>query len=300
MPRVQLAQLGSDAPQTVATVAHQLGISTSTLRTWERRYGLCPSGRTEGAHRRYSPADVARLKHMCKLMERGYPTCDAAREAQALRPHDLGIEAPARVCAEEIVRAAAVGDAVRVRAIVDHAIGSQGLVSAWANLVYPALMQIEDKPQVTLPGRAPAVLVHRIVQNAVERIVATNDGRCCCDDDSPRVLILAEELTAVTAAHVLAAALFWEGVTTGVMTTSAKRMGSALDSYLDEFHPCAVLMVNPKEGHQDLVKTLEQHAQVPIYLIGHDAPCVLSPYVTRLHTLRAAVAEISDLCTCGA
>ena len=38
----------------VGVVADWLGIPASTLRTWERRYGLGPSERTRGGHRRYT------------------------------------------------------------------------------------------------------------------------------------------------------------------------------------------------------------------------------------------------------
>ena len=41
-----------DAPLSVAAVSVRLGISPSTLRTWERRYGLGLGDRRAGAHRR--------------------------------------------------------------------------------------------------------------------------------------------------------------------------------------------------------------------------------------------------------
>ena len=31
---------------TVAVVARRVGVAPATLRTWERRYGLCPSDRS--------------------------------------------------------------------------------------------------------------------------------------------------------------------------------------------------------------------------------------------------------------
>src|SRR5690349_5832183 len=48
----------------VGTVAEQFGVSTSTLRSWERRYGLGPTRRTGGNHRRYGPTDVFRVRLM--------------------------------------------------------------------------------------------------------------------------------------------------------------------------------------------------------------------------------------------
>src|SRR5215208_143396 len=76
---------GTPAPPTltVAAVARRLGVAPPTLRTWDRRYGLGPSAHTAGAHRRYSPSDVARLMVMRRLTLQGVPPADAARYALA-------------------------------------------------------------------------------------------------------------------------------------------------------------------------------------------------------------------------
>lgn len=79
------------APLTVAAVARQLGVAPSTLRTWDRRYGVGPSEHTAGSHRRYSPADVARLVLMRRLTVRGVPPGEAARLAK--QPSDPVIRA---------------------------------------------------------------------------------------------------------------------------------------------------------------------------------------------------------------
>ncbi|GAB3160358.1 hypothetical protein GCM10027059_08180 [Myceligenerans halotolerans] len=65
----------------VAAVAKRLGVAPATLRTWDRRYGLGPSGRTAGSHRRYTPGDVARLLVMRRLTLEGHAPGDAARAA---------------------------------------------------------------------------------------------------------------------------------------------------------------------------------------------------------------------------
>lgn len=73
---------------TVAAVARRLGVAPSTLRTWDRRYGLGPSAHTAGAHRRYSPTDVARLMVMRRLTLEGVSPADAARIALATAVSD--------------------------------------------------------------------------------------------------------------------------------------------------------------------------------------------------------------------
>jgi DNA-binding transcriptional MerR regulator len=93
----------SDAPTptdagprlSVAAVAHRLGVAAATLRTWDRRYGIGPTGHSSGSHRRYGVADLARLETMRRLVLDGVPPAEAARVALAQSPPDgAGPDAP--------------------------------------------------------------------------------------------------------------------------------------------------------------------------------------------------------------
>ncbi|MCX5215085.1 MerR family transcriptional regulator [Kitasatospora sp. NBC_00240] len=66
---------------TTGGVARHLGVSPTTVRSWERRYGIGPERREPGHHRRWSPQDVAVLEEMCRLTARGVPPGEAARQA---------------------------------------------------------------------------------------------------------------------------------------------------------------------------------------------------------------------------
>jgi hypothetical protein len=74
----------------VAAVARRLGIAPATLRTWDRRYGLGPTGHTTGSHRRYSARDVSRLDHMREALLRGAAPAEAARYAAGTGPAGTG------------------------------------------------------------------------------------------------------------------------------------------------------------------------------------------------------------------
>jgi len=67
-------------PLTVAGAARRIGIAPATLRTWDRRYGLGPSARSEGGHRRYTHEDLARLAWMQRLLVSGVPVAEAAAQ----------------------------------------------------------------------------------------------------------------------------------------------------------------------------------------------------------------------------
>lgn len=54
-------------------------MAPTTVRTWDRRYGLGPDAHTGGRHRRWTPTDVARLERMCALTATGIPPAEAAR-----------------------------------------------------------------------------------------------------------------------------------------------------------------------------------------------------------------------------
>lgn len=93
------AASASDAPSgdeptlPVAAVARRLGVAPATLRTWDRRYGLGPSGHTGGKHRRYGPTDIARLEVMQRALLSGASTAEAAQYAlDSVKPAEAAPE----------------------------------------------------------------------------------------------------------------------------------------------------------------------------------------------------------------
>jgi len=91
----------------VGAVARRLGVAPSTLRTWNRRYGIGARELSPGRHRRYTAEDIVRLEHMQKLILRGAAPADAARAAMAA-PVTL-VPSPAGVQAAEPESAGAAG-----------------------------------------------------------------------------------------------------------------------------------------------------------------------------------------------
>jgi MerR family transcriptional regulator, light-induced transcriptional regulator len=74
---------GSQPGYGIGALARRLGVAPATLRDWERRYGIGPGSRSAGGHRRYRPADIARIEHMRRLVLDGMPPGEAARAALA-------------------------------------------------------------------------------------------------------------------------------------------------------------------------------------------------------------------------
>ncbi|WP_101789894.1 MerR family transcriptional regulator [Nonomuraea indica] len=75
---------GEEPGYGIGAVSRLLGVPAPTLRTWNLRYGIGPSRRSPGGHRRYDRADLARLEEMNRLIHAGVPPADAARQALRL------------------------------------------------------------------------------------------------------------------------------------------------------------------------------------------------------------------------
>jgi MerR family transcriptional regulator, light-induced transcriptional regulator len=56
----------------IGELARLTGITTHTLRVWEKRYGSPHSQRLPSGHRRYAKEDVPRLRAIVKALESGY------------------------------------------------------------------------------------------------------------------------------------------------------------------------------------------------------------------------------------
>ncbi|MCT9934343.1 MerR family transcriptional regulator [Planotetraspora sp. A-T 1434] len=69
----------------IGAVARRLGVPAPTLRTWNLRYGIGPSRRSPGGHRRYDASDLRALEEMNRLIHAGLPPADAAMLALRLR-----------------------------------------------------------------------------------------------------------------------------------------------------------------------------------------------------------------------
>ena len=110
----------------IGALARRLGIAPATLRDWERRYGIAPGGRTAGGHRRYQPADVARIEHMRRMILDGVPPAEAARAALAADPAAAALtDAPGGIAAGSALAAdpaaVALTDAVLTDAVLTDA-----------------------------------------------------------------------------------------------------------------------------------------------------------------------------------
>ncbi len=129
---------------TPGMVAEALGISPVTLRTWAARYGVGPTLRVDGRHRRYSDVDVRRLRHMRRLIGRGVRAREAA--AAVFSGVDEVIpDVPAGRLAHELEQAAEDLQFASIAALLDEALDAIGAAALWTDVLLPVLRGLGDR-----------------------------------------------------------------------------------------------------------------------------------------------------------
>ncbi|MFD4638079.1 MerR family transcriptional regulator [Lentzea sp. NPDC058436] len=135
---------------TPRAVAGMLGVAPTTLRTWDQRYGLGPSIRTDGGHRRYEDADVEVLRRMVVLTAQGVAAAAAAvlaRQKPVAAPTGprtpIG-SAEALVAQHSFLTAAKRLDEPAMSGLASGLLSDHGVVSAWEAVFVPALVELGD------------------------------------------------------------------------------------------------------------------------------------------------------------
>ncbi|MFI1517493.1 MerR family transcriptional regulator [Kitasatospora cineracea] len=156
-----MSELPPGTGASTGAVARRLGVSPTTVRSWERRYGIGPAERPAGRHRRWTARDVAVLEAMCRLTAHGVPPAEAARLAPAQaerlalaqaeqaeqtergeRAVPVERAAPPGAVPPEVrglARAARRLDGPEVARLLRDGVERFGAVTAWTDLMAPAL-----------------------------------------------------------------------------------------------------------------------------------------------------------------
>lgn len=133
----------------IGEVARRTGVAVSTLRAWERRYGLLEPTRTEGGHRLYSDRDVSRVRSMQELLTQGWSASAAASEL-ARRPaaaspgaEDAG-GSPVAELRRRLRTAIQSFDGEAADAVLDDVLARLQLATALDEVVTPVLRWVAE------------------------------------------------------------------------------------------------------------------------------------------------------------
>ncbi|MGW5044893.1 MerR family transcriptional regulator [Streptomyces griseoluteus] len=239
---------------TTGALARRLGVSPTTLRSWDRRYGLGPAARADGRHRRWTPDDVAVLEAMCRLTSSGVPPAEAARTARTARadtgppvgrtpataprsraPGALPLGDVRQEC-RGLARAAVRLDAQAVEEQLDGVITEYGITVAWQDVMAPALHAVGRK-WVSSGDRYIEVehLLSWHVSTALRRHTprlgppgtpGTGPVLLACAPDEQHTLPL-EALNAALVRHGVPTRMFGSAVPADALTAAVRRLGPA-------------------------------------------------------------------------
>jgi MerR family transcriptional regulator, light-induced transcriptional regulator len=293
-----------DAGLSAGEAARRIGVAGTTIRTWDRRYGLGPSHREPGRHRRYSEDDLARLELMRRLTVDGVAPAEAARIARETRdpagqvpsgalPRPSGSSprgAPAPGTAKGLRRAALALDPADVGRLLDLALAA-GVVRAWTAVIAPALRDLGS--QYSAAGRY--IAAEHLLSGAVSAALA----RVPRPRAQPRALLgCAPAEQHSLPLEALAAALAERGVASRML--GARVPANALRDAITRTGPAAVLIWAHAPGTADYDQIAEATAISPRPAIvaacgpGWD-PGSLPDGVVLLTSFRRALAVTAQL-----
>ncbi|MFJ8959796.1 MerR family transcriptional regulator [Lentzea sp. NPDC102401] len=135
---------------TPRAVAAMLGIAPSTLRTWDHRYGLGPSLRSDGGHRRYRDADVQVLLRMVALTGQGISPAAAAELAhretpsRPPKPERLLTDEEVTAAHHRFIIAAKRLDEPLMTDLAAKLVADHGVIPAWESVLAPCLVELGE------------------------------------------------------------------------------------------------------------------------------------------------------------
>ncbi|WP_433389142.1 MerR family transcriptional regulator [Micromonospora sp. KLBMP9576] len=247
----------ADEALSAGAVARRLGVAVTTLRTWHQRYGLGPSEHVPGQHRRYTPADLARLEIMRRLTAQGVTPAEAARWARrapdaptadaGVRPRvravggrdgggttiPVGRAGPA---ARGLARAAARLDARAIGETIAHAVQAGGVIATWDGLLRPVLLGIGERHAAT----GGLVEVEHLMSRCVSEAFAVASRAGASAGPARILLSCADEEQHTLPLEALAAALAEAGV--GYRMLGARVPLPALLEAVSRTGPAAVVI----------------------------------------------------------
>ena len=227
---------------TVAAVARRLGVAPATLRTWDRRYGLGPSAHESGEHRRYCPADLARLTLMRRLITSGVSPCDAAAQAKSHKGSiNLETIVTDYVVREELVTAlhkAAKGlDKKFIEAALRKDLAQYGVEQSWSEVIVPLLLIVGNEWEASGDGIEVEHLLTEVLKGILREHV--EDIRKPVNAHPVLLASVGEEVHSL-ALHALAAALAERKIETYFL--GARTPLEALSAMITRSAPPAVFL----------------------------------------------------------
>ncbi|WP_258044671.1 MerR family transcriptional regulator [Streptomyces sp. SM11] len=242
------AEAPADGGLTTGTVARLLGVAPTTLRSWDRRYGIGPAAREGGRHRRWTAADIAALRNMCRLTSAGLPAAEAARAVLAGTSRDTAVPRSGRASrppgplpvgrarreCRGLARAAVRLDAPAMDELLTAVLDRYGLPAAWDEVMMPALHAVGRRWETS--GERYIEVEHLLSWHVSGALRGVSAGRApapgaglsllACVPGETHTLAL-EALAATLAQRALPVRMFGADLPVGALEEAVRRTGPA-------------------------------------------------------------------------
>lgn len=284
---------------TVGELSTMLEIAAPTLRTWERRYGVGPTFRTAGGHRRYTVVDADRVATMAKLIDSGIPAREAAARVKRMTPHEIAVAMGAGPDAvrvsdvdrgiSDILTGALRFDGAKIQRAVETAIDRFGVGAAWDEVISPATAWVRAQWDDAQLGLAGERLVNLRVLTAVRGFSHLHRP----EGPSRVVLASIEHVQHHISLVVLSAALAEKGIASTEL--GARLPLDALEAFVQTTEPEALVVWSSQEvDPDDLGRVQALGSKRRVVLGGTGWPAEANPDPLAAHIVEWLQAELGD------
>lgn len=163
----------------IGELSRRVGVTTDTLRVWERRYGLPRPRRSAGNVRLYSAVDEARVRLMQRYINERIPPAQAAQLSLAARfrlnPGNRAVPEPADVtrAASQLRRALDEFDETAADQVLEQMLNEYSASAVMRDVILPCLHDVGERWG---SGHTPVAQEHFASNFVLFRLAALSRG----------------------------------------------------------------------------------------------------------------------------
>lgn len=268
----------------ISAVSELAGVSTATLRAWERRYGVPAPARTASAYRLYSDADVQLIRRMRELVEGGMAPAEAARQVLTDAPAKEELVTPVidpyAAALDRVVAATVEFDPDALDLEVSRALALGSAVSIFDRTLGPALRRIGDLWHDGTITIAQEHLASQVITGALGDMLRLAQPA----DDSRRVALacFAEEDHAVPLYGVALRFASWGFRTVMIgARTPPPAIGRVVDTLGVDVVALSATVAPPPPRARELVDAYADACREVTWIVGGQAVESMRPWIER-------------------
>lgn len=132
----------------IRILSQQTGVPATTLRAWERRYGLLKPARTPKGHRLYNQADLEKVRQIVQLLEAGNTISKAVKIIRNGGSFTVGRQeemSPWELSKKRVIQAIEAFDDRRLDALYNQALAVYPIDIVTVSLLLPVLQGLGER-----------------------------------------------------------------------------------------------------------------------------------------------------------